>query len=73
MKGNLHISVSETQRFLEVFFFVVSENVNSHKTRHYGTQNVIYVKALYTHDNSLGQAVPGAANLANEVIGRCQG
>ena len=38
-----------------------------------GTQNVIYVKAWYSHDNSLGQAVPGAANLANEVIGRFQG
>ena len=43
------------------------------KTRHYGRHNVIYGKARYSHDNSLGQAVPGTANLASEVIGRCQG
>ena len=35
------------------------------KTRHYGSHNVIYGKAWYSHDNSLGQAVPGTANLAN--------
>ena len=39
----------------------------------YGRHDVIYVKAWYSHDNSLGQAVPGTANLANEVIGLCQG
>ena len=43
------------------------------KTRHYGRHNVIYGKARYSHDNSLGQAVPGTANLASEVMGRCQG
>ena len=36
----------------------------------YGTHDVIYVKAWYSHDNSPGQAVPGTANLANEVIYR---
>ena len=36
------------------------------KNRHYGRHNV---KAWYSHDNSLRQAVPGTANLANEVIG----
>ena len=46
---------------------------NNLKTRHYGGHNVIYGKTWYSHDNSLGQAVPGTANLANEVIGRCQG
>ena len=48
-------------------------NSNLNKTRHAGRHIVIYVKACYSHDNSLGQAVPGTANLANEVIGRCQG
>ena len=27
----------------------------------------------YSRDNSLSQAVPGTANLANKVIGRCYG
>ena len=27
--------------------------------------DIIYGKAWYSHDNSLGQAVPGTANLAN--------
>ena len=47
--------------------------VNGVKTIHYGRRNVIYVKARYSDDNSLGQAAPGTANLANEFIGRCQG
>ena len=43
------------------------------KNRHYGRHKVTYVKARYSHNNSLGQAVPGTANLGNEVIGRCHG
>ena len=45
--------------------FKVSLNRFLHKTRHYGRHNVIYGKARYSHDNSLGQAVPGTVNLAN--------
>jgi len=50
-------------------------NFNTHiaKTWHYDRHNVFYVTAWYSHDNSPGQAVPGTANLANEVMGRCQG
>ena len=42
------------------------------KTRHYDRHNMIYVKAWYSHDNSLGQAKPVTASLANGVMGRCQ-
>ena len=50
-----------------------TERRRSFKTRHYGRHDVIYVKAWYSHDKSLGQAVLGTANLANEVIRRFQG
>ena len=41
------------------------EHMPWYKTGHYGRHNVIYGKAWYSHDNSLGQAVQGTANLAN--------
>ena len=46
---------------LERCFFVLDYR----KTRHYGRHNVIYGKRWYSHDNSLGAAVPGTANPAN--------
>ena len=45
--------------------FLIFIAKNKEITRHYGRHNVIYGKAWYSHDNSLGQAVPGTANLAN--------
>ena len=66
---------SQSERFYGKGFekSIFDKQFSEQKTRHYGRHNVIYVKAWYSRDNSLGQAVPETAVLANEVIGRCQG
>ena len=62
-----------TVRVTETFLPRSLTSILQIKTRHYGRHNKIYVKAWYSHDNSLGQAVPVAASLADGVMGRCQG
>ena len=58
---------SQSERFYGKGFekIIFDKQFSEQKTRHYGRHNVIYIKARYSRDNSLGQAVPDTAILAN--------